>query len=284
MNLTKKTLLPMSLTATLLLTACGDTEEVEKEEATEETIEPSSNEEETKSITELDEQAIDSLETIMLIPENEIDQVQFPLDEKTIIDYLIKGNFIPEGYKMWTNSIKDNIYTFQIFEDMDEHIVTWDFIEVNADTGLVSSEFGDFNHVTVETEVEANESAAYRYMKQMYAATDAVANTALAKPTDGEQHEVNGLAAEALEAWRLYHEKLLETTLENVDAETAAQINASMANWENDFETYQAKREEEADGIFLYGAGFTFEFIMYQLEFTKLRCDTLLEILANTSA
>ena len=179
MNLTKKTLLPMSLTAALLLTACGDTEEVEKEETTEETIEQSSDAEETKSSAELEEHAIDSLETIMLIPEKEIDQVQFPLDEKTIIDYLIKGNFIPEGYKMWTNSIKDNIYTFQIFEDMDEHIVTWDFIEVNADTGLVSSEFGDFNHVTVETEVEANESAAYQYMKQMYEAADAFAKTAL---------------------------------------------------------------------------------------------------------
>ena len=47
---------------------------------------------------------------------------------------------------------------------------------------------------------------------------------------------------------------------------------------------YIENLEKVADGIYLYGAGFTFEFLMYQLEFAKLSCDELLEILVQQTA
>ena len=281
MNFPKQALLPLSLTAALFLAACGDKEESEPTKQVEETVETTTSSEE-EMITE--SRLSDDIEPILLMSKQEIGQVQFPLDKETIIDYLFKGGFVPEGYKLMTDSVDGNNYVFRIFEDFDTHIATWDVLHVNAETGIVSSEYMGFNHVNVETSNNENQSAIYKEMLAKYNETDEAAEAILSRETSGEQYELNELATEAKNTWEQFYADLLTVTLENVDQATQDELNAKANNWQKDFEAYQAKREKEADGIYLYGAGFTFEFLMYQLEFAKLSCDELLKILVQQTA
>lgn len=281
MNFPKQALLPRSLTAALFLAACGDKEESELTKQVEEAAEiTTSSEEET--ITE--SHVSDHIEPILLMSKQEMSQVQFPLDEETITHYLFKGEFVPEGYKLMTDSVDGNNYVFRIFEDFDTHIATWDVLHVNAETGIVSSEYMGFDHVNIETSNNENQSAIYKEMLAKYNETDEAAEAILSTETSGEQYEINKLATGAKNTWEQFYTDLLTVTLENVDQATQDELNAKANNWQRDFKAYQAKREKEADGIYLYGAGFTFEFLMYQLEFAKLSCDELLEILVQQTA
>ena len=281
MNFPKQVLLPLSLTAALFLAACGDKEESEPTKQVEETTETTASSEEE---TIKESHVSDQIEPILLMSKQEMIQVQFPLDRETITDYLFKGGFVPEGYKLMTDSVDGNNFVFRIFEDFNTHITTWDVLHVNAETGKVSSENKGFDHVNVGTINNENQSAIYKEMLAKYNETDEAAEAILSKETSGEQYELNELATGAKNTWEQFYADLLTVTLENVDQATQDELNAKANNWQKDFEAYQAKREKEADGIYLYGAGLTFEFLMYQLEFAKLSCDELLEILVQQTA
>lgn len=76
-----------------------------------------------------------------------------------------------------TDGIDGNNYSFRIFEDLEDYIATWDVLDVNAETAIVSSEFMGFDHVNVEAPPTDNQSAIYKKMLAKYDETDKAARS-----------------------------------------------------------------------------------------------------------